>query len=438
MTAPRSDALVMFGLTGDLGHKKLLPAIYDLAVDGRLDIPVIGVGRSEHSDADLRSMLDEALADYEPAGGDPIDAAVVSSIDLTYLRGDSTETDVYDALAERLDGCRDPLLYAALPPSIFGSVARGIAASSLPPTTRLVVEKPFGDSAESARDLYDEITAELPADQLFIVDHFLAKAAIENILTVRTVNPLLDAVLDADHVDAVDVVMSETGGVDGRGSFYEGVGAIKDVVQNHMLQLLAMATMEPPADDSDDALHHARSALLEQIAPVGLGDVVLGQYDGYRELGDVADDSTVETFVSLGLTIDDPRWKGVPITLRTGKQLATDLTEVVFHLKNVGPHSTRNGNRVRFTVKPSPSVSFDLDVIDPESHGHRPTTVFACGPVDHGSLGDYAVMFDNAMSGDDHHFAQIDGIIAAWRILEPLLTADLALDTYTPGSDGPT
>lgn len=428
----------MFGLTGDLGHKKLLPAIYDLAVAGRLGVPVIGVGRSEHSDGDLRAMFDSALADYEPAGGQPVDADVADSIDLAYVQGDSTETAVYEALAERLEGCRDPLIYAALPPAIFGSVARGIASSSLPDSTRLVVEKPFGDSAESARELFDEITAAVPADHLFIVDHFLAKAAIENILTVRTVNPLLDAVLDGDHVDAIDVVMSETGGVDGRGSFYEGVGAIKDVVQNHMLQLLAMATMEPPADGIDAALHDARSALLDKVEPVQLGDVVLGQYDGYGELDDVAEDSQVETFVSLRLTIDDDRWRGVPIAMRTGKRLASDLTEVVFHLKNMGVHSTRNGNRVRFTVKPRASVSFDLDVMDPDSHGHRPTTIYACGPEDHGALGDYAVMFDNAMSGDDHHFAQIDGIVAAWRILEPLLAADLPLRSYEPGSDGPT
>jgi glucose-6-phosphate 1-dehydrogenase len=205
-----------------------------------------------------------------------------------------------------------------------------------------------------------------------------------------------------------------------------------------MLQLLAMATMDPPQNDSDEALHAARSALLERIEPVRVDDVVLGQYDGYRELDDVADDSDVETYVSLSLTIDHDRWRGVPVTMRTGKRLATDLTEVVFHLKQTGRHSTRHGNRIRFSVKPRASVSFDLDVIDPDSHEPRPTTVYACGPQDHGDLGDYAVMFDNAMSGDDHHFAQIDGIVASWRVLAPLLVADVELRTYQPGTDGPT
>ena len=427
----------MFGLTGDLGQKKLFPALYDLAAAGLLDVPVIGVARSSGSDPELRALFNDALSGYQPAGGKPLDQSIADSIDLSYVQGDSTATDVYDTLADRLDGCRRPLLYAALPPAIFGSVARGIHGSSLPDTTRLVVEKPFGDSADSAQKLYDEITAELPAEQLFIVDHFLAKASIENILTVRSVNPLIDAVLDADHVEAIDIVMSETGGVDGRGSFYEGVGALQDVVQNHLLQLLAMATMDPPAGGTDDALHAARSALLERIETVHVGDVVLGQYAGYRDLDDVADDSTVETFVSLLLTIDDDRWRGVPVSIRTGKRLAQDRTEVVFHLKQTAKYSTRNGNRVRFTVKPHPSVAFDLDVIDPESHEPRPTTVFACGPDDHGDLGDYAVMFDNAMNGDDRHFARIDGIVASWRVLAPLLDADLPLHTYEPDSDGP-
>ncbi len=427
----------MFGLTGDLGQKKLFPSLYDLAAAGLLDVPVIGVARSEYTDAELREMFDEALSDYHPAGGQPVDQAVAASIDLRYVQGDSTETAVYDTLAERLDGCSEPLIYAALPPDIFGSVARGIHQSTLPATTRLVVEKPFGNDAESARELYDDITAELPPEQLFIVDHFLAKASIENILTVRTVNPLIDAALNADHVDAIDIVMSETGGVDGRGSFYEGVGAIEDVVQNHLLQLLAMATMDPPADDSVDALHASRSALLAHVQPAEAGDVVLGQYEGYRDLDDVADDSTVETFVSLLLTIDDERWRGVPISIRTGKQLADDRTEVVFHLKQTAERSTRHGNRIRFTVKPEPSVSFDLDVIDPDTHDHYPTTVYACGPNDHGSLGDYATMFDNAMNGDNHHFAQIDSIVASWEVLAPLREADLPLHTYEPGSNGP-
>lgn len=436
-TPDRSDALVMFGLTGDLGRKKLFPAIYELAAAGLLDGPVIGVGRSEHTNDDLREMFREAVADQRPADGRGVDSEIVDRVDLSYLRGDSTETTVYSGLAEQLEGRKCPLVYAALPPDIFGAVAGGIAASTLPEATRLVVEKPFGDGVESARALHRTITEAMPADQLFIVDHFLAKAAIENILIVRSVNPLVQNSLDAAHVDAIDIVMHESGGLDGRGSFYEGVGAIKDVVQNHLMQTLAMVTMDAPADESDGAFHDARLALLDAVLPVPANDVVLGQYDGYRRLDDVADDSSVETFASLVLAIDNDRWRGVPITIRTGKRMAEDRTEAVFHLRNSSPGSSPHGNRVRFTIKPNASVSFDLDVIDPETHAPKPTTVYACGPDDHGGLGDYAVMFDNAMNGDTRHFARIDGIVAAWRILEPALAADHRLHVYEPGSLGP-
>ena len=433
----RSDALVMFGLTGDLGRKKLFPAIYELAADGRLDGPVIGVGRSSHTDDDLRRMFEDALTDHRPPDGSEIDPDVVRGVDLAYVAGDSTEQTVYDELADRLADRQRPLVYAALPPHLFGSVASGIAAADLPATTRLVVEKPFGDGVESARALYAEITASIPADRLFIVDHFLAKAAIENMLIVRAVNPLLANSLDAAHVDAIDVVMHETGGVDGRGSFYEGVGAIRDVVQNHLLQMLAMVTMETPDDDSDDAHHDARRALLGAIAPVRPDEVVLGQYRGYRDLDDVADDSEVETFAWLSLSIDNERWRGVPISVRTGKRLRDDRTEAIFHLRNTSPHHSDHGNRIRFSVKPDAAVSFDLDVMNPDTHEPRPTTVVACGPDGHGALGDYAVMFDNAMQGDTRHFARIDGVIEAWRVLAPLDDHDIPVCPYEPGSAGP-
>ncbi len=427
----------MFGLTGDLGRKKLFPAIYELAAAGRLDGPVIGVGRSSRNDAELRAMFEDALDGHVPAGGGAIDPDVVRSVRLSYIAGDVTDRDVFTELEARLGDSVRPLVYAALPPDLFSTVAAGIATADLPDATRLVVEKPFGDGVDSARALYAEITKSIPADRLFIVDHFLAKAAIENMLIVRAVNPLLANSLDAAHVDAIDVIMHESGGVDGRGSFYEGVGAIKDVVQNHLLQMLATVTMEPPENDSDDAHHTARRALLGAIEPVRAVDVVVGQYSGYRDLDGVADDSDVETFASLAMTIDNDRWRGVPISIRTGKRLHEDRTEVVFHLRNTSPHHTKHGNRIRFSVKPDASVSFELDVIDPASHEPRPTTITACGPDDHGELGDYAVMFDNAMRGDTRHFAQIDGIVEAWRVLTPLLDQEFPLHEYEPDSSGP-
>jgi glucose-6-phosphate 1-dehydrogenase len=437
----RADALVMFGLTGDLGEKKLFPALYELAAAGRLGVPVIGAGRTEYTDSDLRDMLASALDDHRPTGGGPVDPDTVASIDLSYLAADSTDAGTYDALVDRLGGAVQPVVYAALPPGIFGAVARGIADSTLPDTTRLVTEKPFGQSAESARTLHEEIVQALDPARLLIVDHFLAKAAIENMLTVRTSNALVQNSMCARHVESIDIVMSESGGVDGRGSFYESVGAIDDVLQNHLLQMLATLTMERPADDSAEALRAARSELLDAVVPFDPASAVVGQYRGYRDLDDVDDGSDVETFVAVRTTVENERWSGVPVSIRTGKCLREDVTSATMTLTPPSPGGVdRAGwvpNRIHFTVKPDTSITFDLGVLDPESHRPVPTTVEVCGPVDHGRLGDYAVMLDNAMSGDPRHFAHIDDVVASWRIVDPLNAAVLDLLPYEPGTDGP-
>lgn len=433
----RADALVMFGLTGDLGEKKLFPALYDLAQAGLLGVPVVGVGRSEHTDADVREMLDDALDGYQPADGSDFDQSVADGIELSYLSGDSTEASTFDGLVDRLSGTEWPVVYAALPPGIFGDVARGIADSSFPDSTRLVVEKPFGEDAESARKLYDEITDALDPDRLFIVDHFLAKSAIENMLVVRSSNALIENSVCRQFVESVEIVMSETGGVDGRGSFYESVGAIDDVLQNHLLQMLAVLMMDRPADDSDAAYHEARSALLAAVEPFDPGHTVLGQFAGYRDLDDVADDSTVETYVSARTSIDNDRWRGVPITVRTGKELADTLTEATITLASGAAGDTAVPNRIRFGVKPHTCVEFDIGVLDPDSHEATPSTIEAYGPADHGRLGDYAVMLDNAMNGETRHFAQIDDIVSAWKIVADIKSADLDVQMYGAGSDGP-
>jgi len=433
----RADALVMFGLTGDLGTKKLFPALYELAAAGRLGIPVVGVGRSEHSDDDIGSMRDDALDGYRPAGGRSVDRAVVDSIDLSYIGGDSTETSTLDAIADRLDGVSQPVVYAAIPPGIFGDVARAIAGSKLPASTRFVTEKPFGDDADSAADLYAEVTDALGTERLFIVDHFLAKSAIENMLTVRTSNALIANSMCSQFVESIELVMDETGDVDGRGSFYDSVGAVDDVLQNHLLQMLAILTMEPPIDDTDAAYHDARSALLESIRPFVADRAMFGQYSGYRDVENVADDSTTETFVAVETTIDNDRWRDVPVRLRTGKALAHDRTEATITLRcdeRLGEDQIQN--RVRFLVKPNASVTFELGVLDPDTHDPIPTEVYACGPEDHGDLGDYAVMLDNALAGDTRHFAHIDDVVAAWKLVAPLHAADKELVTYEPGATG--
>ncbi|MEP4649698.1 MAG: glucose-6-phosphate dehydrogenase, partial [Ilumatobacter sp.] len=368
----RADALVMFGLTGDLGEKKLFPALYELQASGRLGIPVVGVGRSEYTDEELDDMLEESLAGYTPASGGAVDPEVVDAIELSYVSGDSTDPATYDALVDRLDGTARPVVYGALPPGIFGDVARGIAGSSLPETTRLVCEKPFGNDVESSRQLYDEIVEALDPSRLFIVDHFLAKSAIENMLTVRTSNPLIENSMCSRFVERIDIEMHEEGDVDGRGSFYESVGAIDDVVQNHLLQMLAVLTMERPDDDSDEAYHTARSTLLATVVPFDPEVAVIGQYAGYRDLDDVDDDSQVETFVEARTTIDTDRWRDVPVTIRTGKALSSDSTVATITLRSPGPDLVEN--RIRFEVKPRASVAIDIGILDPSTHDTGPAT----------------------------------------------------------------
>ncbi len=423
----RGDALVMFGLTGDLGAKKLFPALHHLAVAGKLGVPVIGVGRSNCSDDDLRAMFRDSL-------GDDYDACAADSVDLTYLSGDSTDAATYEELAGLLGAVRRPVVYAALPPGVFGDVARKIADSALPESTRLVTEKPFGDDADSARALHDEIVDAIGAQHLFIVDHFLAKSAVENMSAVRLSNPVIANSMCSQFVESIDVTMSETGGVDGRGSFYESVGAIRDVLQNHLLQLLAFLTMEEPIDASEAAHHAARAALLEAVRPFDLATAVLGQYEGYRDHDDVADDSMVETFVAAGTFIDNERWRDVPITISTGKQLADDVTAATITLRG---SADAVPNRITFSVQPQASVTFELGILDAASHELVPAEVTIGEPEGHGGLSDYAVMLDNAMDGTTRHFAQIDGVVAAWKIVAPLLNASSPPVSYARHTNGP-
>ena len=422
----RADALVMLGITGDLGEKQLFPALVELAVAGRLGVPVVGVGRTERSDDDLRELVRGAAADIDGA------SSVVDTIDIRYAAGDATEQATFDAVADRLAGCERVVVSASLPPDTFGAVARCLADSGLPDTTRLVVEKPFGTDAEDARRLHDEITERIDPERLFVVDHFLAKAAVENLLTFRAANPMIDAAMRAGPVARVEVSMLEAFGVDGRERFYDGVGAIADVVQNHLLQLVAVLAMETPEDDSAAAFDAARAAVLGAIVPVAPADAVLGQFRGYRDADDVAAGSATETYAAMRLSIDTPRWRDVPFLLRTGKRLAGTATEAV-----VVFDGGTTPNRLRFGFKPDSAIELELGVLEPEGHEVRPTTLVACGPDRHGGLGDYATVLDGALAGDHRHFARVDGIEAAWRVVERVRAVGIDPIVYDTDTMGP-
>jgi glucose-6-phosphate 1-dehydrogenase len=421
----RSDALVIFGLTGDLGEKKLFPALLELQADGRLPSTVISVDRVDRSDDEVRAMLvDAAETDSQ--------RSTAHDVPLHHLSGDAADEATYDRLTDLVDADA-PLVYAALPPSLFGDVAAG--AGRLGDAVRLVLEKPFGSDATGARELYDRITGHVAPERLFLVDHFLAKSSVENLMAVRRTNPWIDAALRSDSVDCVEVTLTESFGVEGRGSFYDGVGALRDVVQNHMLALASVMAMEPTSIEDPDAFAAARTDLLRSVRPLGSDDVVLGQYEGYLDEDGVEDGSTTETYVRARLSIDNERWRGVPFVLETGKCLETTRTEAVAVFG--GPADVATGGRLRFQVEPDNALVLELNVLDATAHAMTTATLTACRPDGHGRLSDYAVMFDSALDGDRSHFATIDEIVAAWRVVEPVLDLDRPPTVYEPGGPGP-
>jgi len=424
----RSDALVMFGLTGDLGEKKLFPALAELIESDRLRGPVIGVGRSEHTNADVEAMFVDAVGEDSKH--------LLDQVDLRYIQGDSTEPGTYEAIAEALADAACPVVYAALPPALFVTVAERLHSSSLPDATRLVVEKPFGDGVDSARDLHDAITAEIPIEQLFMVDHFLAKTSVENLMAFRSANPMIEAAMRAGTVRRVEFTMAEAFDVDGRGSFYNSVGAIKDVLQNHILQTIAVLLMEPPTDDSAAAFDAARAELLGAVRPLDPSDAVLGQYDGYRETEDVPETSLTETFVACRLVVDNPRWAGADVVVRTGKAMSSTYTEAVIVFSDGSDDDPPN--RLRLGLKPEQSIEVELAILnDHDAHDLSPGVLRSTTLSTASGLGDYATMLEGAMTGDQRHFARIDDTLAAWGIVAPLLSRDGAPEPYQHGSMGP-
>ncbi len=433
-----SDALVVFGLTGDLGQRKLLPALYELHSARCFEGPVVGVGRRPHDVDDLRRELAASVnpSTAERYGVDPDRAA--AAIDLRFVGGDAADESTWESIANTIDGTNNPTVYAALPPDLLADVATGLADSSLPDTTRLVVEKPFGHDAESARRLYDDITGRLGDDRLLIVDHFLAKASVEHMSTFRFDNPLIDAAIDPERLESVEITLAESAGIDDRGSFYEEVGVVADVVQNHLLQTLALALMDRPATRGAGSTRAARDGLLKAVRPIEQANSVLGQYDGYRQTDGVDDNSRVATYLDAVLYVDHERWTGVPIRLRTGKRLEDDEFTVAYVVRNDHRStSTTPPNIVRFVHGDDERIELDVVVTDPHSAATARHTLCLDVPGHHRPLGDYATMIAGALAGDRHHFASIDGVIEGWRIVAQLTGDDQVVHPYAQGSAGP-
>jgi glucose-6-phosphate 1-dehydrogenase len=441
MTAPPSDALVIYGVTGDLAYKQIFPALQALVRTGSLNAPIVGVARSPWTLDQLRARARDSLQRH--GGLDPGAFDKLSSL-LHYVAGDYADAATFTALRRELGRAQRPLHYLAIPPSSFTAVIEQLGSSGCAAQARVAVEKPFGRDLASAHALNQTLHQVFSEPAIFRIDHFLGKEPVINLLHFRFTNRLLESVLDRDQVDNVQITMAESFGVQGRGAFYEEAGAIRDVIQNHLLQLLAIMSMDPPLRSDAEAVRDEKTRLLKAIAPLDPQHVVRGQYRGYRDERGVARESTVETYAAVHLKIDTWRWADVPFLIRAGKCMATDAIEVRVQLKR--PPCEVFGERpptpeyFRFRVGPNVTdLALGVHVKragETEAMQGREVEMLASEEQASDVL-PYERLLGDAMRGDPSLFAREDAVEAQWRIVDPILRAQTPLYPYEPGSWGP-
>ena len=436
-----SDALVLFGVTGDLAAKKIFPALYAMCKRGTLNVPVIGVASSPWTIEQLRARARESVERDGPVD-DPAALERVLSL-LRYVSGNYNDSATFDAVKQALGNTRHPAFYLAIPPALFPTVIRGIGAAGLAAHARVIVEKPFGRDLASARELNRIALEVFPEDAIFRIDHFLGKEAIMNILYFRFANSFLEPIWNRNHVDSVQITLAEDFGVQGRGTFYESAGCLRDVVQNHLFQIVALLAMEPPARRGFGAVHRNKTDIFEAMRPLGPDDIVRGQYAGYRDEADVARDSDVETFCALRLHIDSWRWDGVPWYLRSGKLLPTTACEVVVRLKpppqNLFADSAEReyANYLRFRLSPHSAIALAARVKRAGKDFLGDQKELFVVEDEAGEQSPYERLLTDAMTGDGALFTREDAVEAAWAVVEPILAEHPPVIAYQPGSWGP-